>query len=964
MMQKFLKRTAEYLYHQYGDGISSVCIILPNRRAGLYLKKYFAELIHKTIWAPSVFSIEDFMIRLSHLKLCDPIETLSELYEVHKIMEGEKAQEFDDFIHWGQQLISDFNEIDSYLVNASELFAFLNEAKALTLWNLESTPLTDYEKQYLHFFNSLNQYHELLSSRLLKNGLAYPGLLFRKTSEMIPAVTDELDWKKIVFTGFNAMTKAEEKLIDALVLSGKGELLWDADSYYMEDEKQEAGYFLRNLKKKWENSAFNWIGNDFKESSKTIRITGVPLHIGQAKYCGELLGEISSDTTKTEETAVVMMDEQLLIPLLNSLPENLNELNISMGLPLRKTPLFDLLDTIFRMHLNMERFSQTARTNSGKFYFRDVLKILQHPYIAGMEKALISGSPFSVEDLVYSIKSGKKVFLGKKELSHSPAGLFSQNLSFVDPLFEPWNNVPEALKHIKTFIGSLHDGLIRQQNDAEVRSGKLELEFLFAFSKIVFRLSSLCRKYSSITNLRTLYNLFVQIAGSTSLSFYGEPLKGVQVMGMLETRTLDFDRVILLSANEDLLPSGKTSQSFIPFDIRRHFHLPTYKHKYSIFAYHFYRLLQRASTVHLLYNTEADELGGGEKSRFVKQILQELRAYNPSIAIEEEILVTMPTVGRLRPSIQVIKTGDVLDRLMDKAVSGISPTSLNNYIQCPLKFYFRDLMGLAEPDEMKDTIDGQILGSAVHKALEVLFAPQKNKKLERAMLEEMVRKHEDAVDHAFEKKFQGFDLTYGKNHLLLRVGKILVRRYLNYEMKNLENLSSRGADMTVENLEQFVERKIGIQSVNGPIQIRLKGLIDRINKVGEEWQIIDYKSGAVSSKELVLKDWQLLQSDMQFAKILQLMTYAYMFNRNIGKEGKIMTGIISLRKINEGFMQVILPGHDQEKGKGNITSGDILAFEKVLTDILTSVFDQSMPFQETDDKTRCKYCEFIDLCGR
>jgi len=964
-MEKFLVKTAEYLYHQYGDEISELCIILPNRRAGLYLKKYFAALIQKTIWAPSIFSIEDFMIRLSNLKVCDPSEVLFELYEVHKILEGEKAQEFDEFVHWGQQLLGDFNEIDSYLVNSKDLFEFLNEAKALTLWNLENMPLTDFEKRYLHFYNSLGKYHEFLASRLLDQGQAYPGLLFRKTTEMIPEIVPDLEWKKVVFAGFNAMTKAEETLIDALVRAGKGELLWDADAYYMEDEKQEAGYFLRNWKKKWKNIPFNWIDTDFKNSPKTIRITGIPLHVGQAKYCGQLLGDISPDASEAENTAVILMDEQLLVPLLNSLPENINELNITMGLPLRQTPLFDLLDTIFRMHLNIQRFTLPTRTSAGKFYFRDVLKILQHPYMSGMARTMTDSSPFSVNDLVDSIKKGNKIFLGKKDLYQSDAGLFSQNLSFIDPLFEPWNNIRDALKYLKQFIGSMHDGLIRKKNETGKRNDNLELEYLFAFSKIIFKLSTLSAKFDSVKNLLTLYNLFKQMSGFTSLPFYGEPLKGIQVMGMLETRTLDFDRLILLSANEDLLPSGKTSQSFIPFDIRRHFQLPTYKYKYSIFAYHFYRLLQRSSTINLLYNTEPDELGGGEKSRFIKQILHELKSYNPSIVIEENILVTPLPPVRLPSRISIPKTGDVYERLMKKAVSGLSPTGLNNYIQCSLKFYFRDLLGLEEPREIKDTIDAQIMGQAVHKALEILFAPFKNKKVGKDAIEGMLKDHEAAVNLAFEQKYQGADTSFGKNHLLVKVGRILVRRYLHYELKNLEDLGAQGLDLSLVDLEQYIERKIEIPLANENLPIKLKGFIDRINRIGEDWQIIDYKSGKVVSKELILEDWKLLRTEPEFSKVLQLMTYAYLFSRNHpGIPGNIMTGILSLRRINEGFMRVTLPGTDKNSVNGNIGSRDILDFEKVLIQIIQSVFDTTVPFQQTEDASHCKYCEFIDLCGR
>ena len=264
-MTRFLEKTADYLYKNYGDKISDLCIVVPNRRARLFLQKYLGNSIGKTIWSPTIFSIEDFLINISGLRICDPTQVLFELYEIHKGLEGQNAQPFDEFTSWAQQLLGDFNEIDSYLVDAKDLFSFLNEAKALSVWNLDNKPLTDFEKQYLRFFNSLYTYHEQLNIRLLSSSLAYPGLLFRKTAEQIGALQEKIPWEKIIFAGFNALTKAEEVIIDSLVSIGKTEMLWDADAYYMEDEKQEAGFFLRMWKKKWKNQPFNWIEKDFAE---------------------------------------------------------------------------------------------------------------------------------------------------------------------------------------------------------------------------------------------------------------------------------------------------------------------------------------------------------------------------------------------------------------------------------------------------------------------------------------------------------------------------------------------------------------------------------------------------------------------------------------------------------------------------------------------------------------------------
>jgi len=411
-MTRFLEKTAEYLYQRYGDKISELCIVVPNRRAGLFLQKHLGSIIGKTIWSPAIFSIEDFLLNISGLQICDPIQVLFELYEIHKALEEQDAQAFDEFTSWAQQLLGDFNEIDSYLVDSKEIFSFLNEAKAISVWNLDNRPLTDFEKQYLHFFNSLQTYHEQLGKRLLASNLAYPGLLFRKAAEQIGFLQGKITWEKIIFTGFNALTKAEEIIIDNLNGSGKAEMLWDSDAYYMEDDNQEAGFFLRKWKRKWKNQPFNWTGNDFAVSNAVIKIIGVPYHVGQAKLCGELLYEQLLKDHHAEETAVVMMDEQVLLPVLNSLPLVVKELNITMGLPLRQTPVYDLFDTIFRMHENISRFERAGSYD--KYYYRDILRVMQHPYTRRMAGGLLKGNSFILEELITEIRTGNRVFLGKE----------------------------------------------------------------------------------------------------------------------------------------------------------------------------------------------------------------------------------------------------------------------------------------------------------------------------------------------------------------------------------------------------------------------------------------------------------------------------------------------------------------------------------------------------------------------
>jgi ATP-dependent helicase/nuclease subunit B len=964
-MTKFLKKTAEYLVKNYAEKVSELCIVVPNRRAGLFFQKYLGNAIGKTTWSPAIFSIEDFMIKLSGLHICDPMQVLFELYEIHKSLEKEKAQQFDEFTSWAQQLLGDFNEIDSYLVDAKELFSYLNEAKALSIWNLDNKALTEFEKQYLHFFNSLQIYHEQLGARLISSNLAYPGLLFRKTAEGIASLTSKISWERVVFTGFNALTRAEEVIMDSLVNQGKAEMLWDADAYYMEDEKQEAGFFLRKWKRKWKNLPFNWVENDFANSPVRITSIGVPYHVGQAKLCGELLYDLFYKDQLAENTAVVMMDEQVLLPVLNSLPPMVKELNITMGLPLRQTPVYDLFDTIFRMHENTLKFSRPGPIGSEKFYFRDVLRILQHPYAARMSGSLLRGNAFILEDLITEIRSESRVFLSKEELMEYGPGIFAGSLAFLEPIFDSWQDPLRIIDALRKVIGHLRDGFISADPEKESRASQIEIEFLYAFSKIIYRLSTLIDKYDAIKNLKVFHSLFNQLANLASLPFYGEPLRGLQMMGMLETRALDFDNLILLSVNENLIPSGKTTQSFVPFDIRRHFRLPTYQHKNAIYAYHFYRLIQRAKNVYLLFNTESDELGGGEKSRFIKQILLELRNYNPNITIEEEILVTSPLKATSFPALRVPKAGEVVEMMMKKAETGFAPTSLNNYIQCTLKFYLQDLLGLREEKEFEENIDSQTLGLVIHEALEKLYHPFLNQLLKPASIDQMMALYPITLEAAFKKKFKGSDIAYGKNLLLVRVANILVKKFLEKEMQMINGLDLMRSVVTVSYLEKPLSGNIEISFQDNPaFSIKIKGFVDRIDKIGNTWKIIDYKSGSVSQTSLKFHEWQELGKDAALSKSVQLYTYAFLF-RKVRSESAVnlSAGIISLRKLNDGFLQV--PSlSSSEKNDSFIKDQDLAEFEKILKEVLEEIYDLSIPFMQTEDVKRCENCDFISLCDR
>lgn len=967
-MTKFLEQTAEYLYQRYGAGISGLCIVLPNRRGGLYLKKYLGQQIGKTSWSPAIYSVEDFIIGLSGLRVAEQTHLLFELFEVHKSIEGAKAQPFEEFISWGQQLLHDFNEIDNYIVDPKQLFQYLDEARALSLWNLDNKPLTDFEKQYLHFYNSLYSYYQQLTSRLLNEGLGYPGLIFRQVASMIGKTGMQLNWDNVIFCGFNALTAAEEKIIDTLIKSGKGEILWDADEYYLDNKQQEAGDFLRTWIKKWKQPETRWVGQEFGSSEKNIFVTGVPFHIGQAKLAGQLLKDLLDKNIPSGEIAVVLMDEQLLMPLLSSLPEELTGLNITMGLSLDQSPFFDLFDDIFRMHENVNRFSRAKEGDKIRFYYRDILKILEHPFINCLADSILQGNSFVLKETIDSIRQGNRVFLGKEEITGVKADLFTEKLSFLEPVFIPWNKPSDALICLQTMISALRDAFIivpvAEEMEIPGKRLQIELEYLYAFSRILHQLATLMNRYDTVTRIETFHTLFNRLASSTTLPFYGEPLKGIQIMGMLETRTLDFGNVILLSANEDLLPSGKTSPSYIPFDIRRDFKLPTHHQKDAVYGYHFYRLLQRAQNVHLLYNTEADELGGGDKSRFIRQIITELPAYNPQIKIVEQVLSTPLIKGESYPPIIIPKANEVYEKLKIKAAKGFAPTTLNNYRQCPLKFYYHSI-GLEEQKELEETIDPQILGQAVHDALRQLYLPFKDLPLTKENIKFMLSETDSMTDQAFIKKYKGSELTFGKNLLLVTVAKILITKFLRSESEMIDALKEEGKTLTVKFLEQFIEKHVTVRHKDEMIDVRLKGFMDRVDRIGEEWRIVDYKTGRVEERDLKLTNLDELLQNPDLSMSFQLLCYAYLFGTRFGYiEQKIKAGIMPLKKGSEGFLEVSVPSGGEEKPGTLIQADHLKEFEKLLMKMLEEIFDTDVPFIQTEDRKVCEKCTFINLCGR
>ena len=917
-MKPFLRQVVEEIKKNHAEQVGDICLILPNRRAKIFLKQHFHEVYEKTMWLPEMYSIEEFIEQLSNLKTIDSITQVFEFYTVYTSLTKE-SDSFDEFCKWAPTLLQDFNEIDSYMINHQELFGFINETHAMEVWNVDGSEITDHQKKYLAFWKSLLPLYEKYTEHLKNKKQAYQGFAFRHVAENLNS-TIFSKWDKIYFVGFNALNKAEETIIDFLVSEKKCEILWDSDAYYLKNEVQEAGIFLRKFAKKWNNTTFKWTNDFLKKDKKNIQITGVAGDINQVKLTANILAK-SNNEANYQDTAVVLADENLLMPMLESLPDEVEHVNITMGYPLKNTPLHSLWIACFMLHENGHKYSKTD--SKPTFHHKDVLRVLFHQTIRNKQ----------TETLAKIIIKRNLVFIPHTLI----AELIPDDEKILSLIFSNWKNQPQKARIACSKLIEVLSAKISKKK-------KLELEYLFTYHKIFNRLDELITAYNSIPDLKTLRTLFSQIVGQESIPFFGEPLSGLQLMGMLETRTLDFKNVILISANEGTIPAGKSQNSFIPYDIKRKFKLPTHIEKDAIFAYHFYRLIQRAENVHLLYNSNSEGLTTGEPSRFITQLQHE---HGKNITITENHLsFTVP--NNSTPSLQISSNKEIRTRLSEKAETGFSPSALNTFIRCPLDFYYKYILGLKEVTEVEETIEANSLGTFVHDALEIFYKPFEKKVLQVKDVEGFIPKVTGTLYTQFKTEFSDNEINNGKNLLIFNVAKKFVNNFLKQEIKFLKELETKGKSLTILEIEETLEADFEINGIN----FKLTGKADRIDRIGDTIRIVDYKTGVVEKKNVTVSDLSEITTEVKLSKAFQLLTYALMYQRKYPENKfEIVSGNISFRKLSAWLMPVTV---DKQKE----LSEEILSnFEDQLKLLIGRIFDSEMHFIHNDDAQYCNFCD-------
>lgn len=905
-MRTFLEETLSQIQSAHSD-LGSLTLILPSKRAGGFLKHHLRQHASKTFFAPRILSIEEFIQTLSGLSIIDSTELLFKSFEAYQATASiTNKDDFETYASWATTLLNDFNEIDRYLVETDSFFSYLTSIKTLERWGVQNEK-TELISSYLAFWENLPALYENLHSLLLKEQIGYQGLVYRKAAENTARYIAENKTAKHIFIGFNALNNAEQQIIQELLETGDTEVYWDSDAFLYEDRKHGASLFLREYLQNWnyyQNDPHASFPKNF-ETSKNIELIGVQKNIGQAKYVGKLLSELSLE--ELNKTAIVLADENLLEPLLDSFPPNVSKVNITMGVPVKNFPITIFFEILLKLH----------SSESGSWYYKDVLAVLNHP----VSQVLLQDP----KEILYKINSANTTHISIEELHHICA---DEDKLILTQLFGAWRD--------KSTIALAVCSAVLLQLKIVYENESLKKVIAYQLYTIFKKIEALNKKFEHLKTIRTIHSLFRELVATTTLDYAGDAYDGLQVMGVLETRVLDFERIIMTSVNEGILPSGKSNASFITYDLKVAFKLPKYTEKDAIYTYHFYHILQRAKDLKLIYNTFSDGLNTGEKSRFLLQL--EINTHN-NHTLQHKVVTPEIKIEQVPPK-TLQKTAGVMERLQEIAEKGFSPSALTSYIRNPIDFYFQKILNLSEIEEVEETVAANTMGTIVHDALENLYRPLEGTMLTTEMLAEIKQKANDEVQVQFEKTFPGGIYNKGKNLIIFEVAKRYVSNMIGLDMSQIK----AGSTIEIVTVEQELRVPIPIEEL--PYNTYLRGKIDRVDKYNGQLRIIDYKTGSVQETDLKISQWEDLISEYTYSKAFQVLAYSYMIYKEQGRTD-MEAGIISFKNLNSGFLKFV-DKTTSRSGTSSITLETLNVFSSEAKKLILEICDASIPFTEKE----------------
>ena len=959
-MESFLKLVAADLYKHTEGNLAHTAVVFPNKRAGLFFNEYLAQESDSPIWSPAYVSISELFRSLSPWEVGDPVKLVCELYKIFR-RETQSTETLDDFYFWGEMLISDFDDADKNKVDTDKLFSNLQDLRNIMddytfiddeqeeairqfFQNFSIERRTALKERFISLWNVLGNIYKGFRESLASQNIAYEGMMYRHVIEHLDV--DKLPYEKYVFVGFNVLNKVEHTLFTQLKDVGKAVFYWDYDEFYMKENRQavthEAGEFIRRNLRDFPSPLS---GELFKNLSKPkeVHYIASSTENAQARYLPQWIR--NNLTTPEKETAVVLCNEALLQPVLHSLPAEVKHVNITMGFPLSQTPVYSFLIALLELHTHGFNFK------SGRYTFQSVVTLLKHPYtrqLTGqaelLEKELTRNNRF------YPLPGE----LGKDE--------------FLTRLFTPLSgnlNLCIRLSETLQQVASIYQANTSGTEDTDAFN-QLYRESLFKAYTTINRFRTLIEEDELTVQSETFRRLLVKILSTTNIPFHGEPAIGMQVMGVLETRNLDFRHLVLLSVNEGQLPKSGGDSSFIPYNLRKAFGMTTIEHKIAVYAYYFYRLLQRAERITLIYNTSSDGLNRGEWSRFMLQFLIEWP--HP---ITRQFLEAGQSPQGTSP-ITVEKTPDVMRRMQSlfdvraNPKAKFSPSALNYYLDCPLKFYYRYVAGLSAPDEVSAEIDSATFGSIFHYAAEHIYKDltTHGKVINKEALETLLRnevKLQDYVDTAFKKLF--FNVPQNEkpeyNGVQL-INSAVIARYLKQLLQN----DLRYAPFTFIASEMEVDEPIDIQTPKGVIKSRIGGIIDRMDSKDGTLRIVDYKTGGDADTPPHVESL-FIPDKKRSNYVFQTFLYAAIMCRK-QPTMKIAPALLYIhRAATETYSPVIQMG---ESRKPKEAVEDFSKYEKEyrerLQGLLEEIFNPEKSFTQTEIIEKCTYCDFKALCKR
>lgn len=928
--QPFLDFVIDAALESHADRLHKLWIVFPNRRAGLFFKNQLALRLKQPVWLPNILSSEEFVAEVTGITYFDALESLFAFYDIYKLTEGDKQQSLENFLKWAPTLLRDFNEMDLALAEPRQLLRYLKDQKTIDLWNPESGTLTENQKEYLQFFEKIPEWYTAYVEHMKATKKGSTGFAFRHFSENKLNVLSSIRAEKVILAGFGVLNACEEDIFRFLVNTGKAQCFWDLDRYYTEDEMQEAGNYYRYLKRNQspllQPEGIYW--SDRLSAGINYEVQAVPVPVSTAENIAltAVLNRIDEHTLNSPDTVVVLCDENLVYPVLAALPVNISHFNLSLGLPFTSTQTHDFISLWMQTAVQVKQYN---RLQSGL-----VITLIQHPFMSVLLSEPLQNS-FNDEWQMQQVSG----YVKPSFYSHFKDEELKSKLRLLFAPYDDYTTLVDELKQsLENLLVSLQASALQK---AELVYGIRLLDMLGK------RLPA-----EAISNPKVIEKLLNTLARNVHIPLSGQPLEGLQLMGLLETRCIAFKNLIFVGFNEANIPGTDIPATFLTHDAKMFHRIPGKSGKDDTISYHFWRLLQHAEKVYFIYNT--NEKTGGEPSRYLLQVQKEWCKKNPMVRYSAFKALKFKK-SKAESFFSVAKTAEHIELLRKQASKGFSPSALNSFRNCTMQFYLKYVAKVTETRAESDMLGADVFGNILHKLMENAVVPYLKTNLKDAIVSDIIASIDKAADALFEEFVRMPASDSGKYSIDLALIKYYATQYFLFLKKSLVHQP----DLVIDS----VETELVVQLKP---EIAIKGKVDRIDRNGNDYSVLDFKTGSLQQKELTVSDWDDLLSDRGSDKAFQLLTYAWLLHKAMQvSASNIKPAFVNVRQLAEysktlNTLTLIKDGVKTHE----ISDETFQHFESVLHHLTERLFDTSVPFAQTMNTDTCKFCNYKLFCGR